>query len=55
MGVVESRPEACEESMLSREEEEEEEEGGVWLLDKAPESDRGPISRLVSVDDRVVP
>ena len=45
---------ACEESMLSREEEEEE-EGGVWLLDKAAESDRGPISRLVSVDDRVVP
>lgn len=51
MGVVESRPEACEdceESMLSREEEE-----GVWLLDKAAESDRGPISRLVSVDDGV--
>ena len=53
MGVVESRPEACEdceESMLSREGEE---EGSVWLLDKAPESDRDPISRLVSVDDGV--
>lgn len=34
-------------------EEEEEGEGSVWLLDKAAESDRGPILRLVSVDDRV--
>ncbi len=42
--------EDCEESIL--EEEAEEGEGSVWVLDKA-ESDRGPISRLVSVDDSV--
>jgi hypothetical protein len=52
--VVESRPEVredCEESILG--EEAEEGEGSVWVLDKV-ESDRGPISRLVSVDDSVL-
>ena len=51
MGVVKGRPEdeGRGQSMLR---EEEEEEGSVRVVDMV-ESDRGPISRLVSAEERL--